>query len=517
MRLYDWEEMKDIDRLAVSEYGIPALLLMEQAGAAVFDFIRQHFPAYRAMGITVFCGPGNNGGDAAVIARRLFLDGARVRVVGPPMDSVRGESLAVNLNILRSLGVEYHIWEESGPDLQQDIPGSGWEMALDGLFGISFHGVLQAPWKKAAEIINTYPIILSLDVPSGIQSDGTIKGLVVSADHTLCLGGYKSCLVDFPARACCGEIHVLDIGFPPVLLSAYGQNQSLLTSAEVPELIQSRPRYSHKGDYGHLLLLGGQPGMAGAQVQAGLAALRAGAGLVTLALPQDCSTQAGLWPELMACLYRTPSEISSFLQKRTVRTVLMGPGWGQGQLQQDIMDIIPEYSGLRYLVADADALNILAVQQDLQKKYHQWQGKLVLTPHLGEFARLLKRSVSEIQSSKLSLARDFARNWNAWLVLKDAVTLVVNPLGQAVWLDAGDSTLAKGGSGDILSGLIAGLLTSGYEPDAACCLGVSLLGRAALLYSGQYGSQSALGRDILELLPSAWQFYQVSASCKSEK
>ncbi len=506
MRLYSREDVKDIDFRSTQEFGIPSLLLMEQAGEQSLRCIQKLYPEYRTMGILIFCGPGNNGGDASVLARKLFLDNARVEVIAFEDISKSQGDKAVNFSILQKLGVKIHILDSPKKQGMLSKLPENFQLAVDGLFGISFHGVIGSPFSLAVQAINQIPHVISLDIPSGISDAAIPEQIVVKAEHTFSFGGYKASLADFPAKYYCGTVHVLDIGFPPALLSEYAGDRHLVTTKEVKELIRPRSRDSHKGDFGHILLIGGSPGMRGAQVQMGLAALRAGAGLVTLAVPWEERHIGNNYPEMMLLTYEEIKEIPEFLEKRNINTVAAGPGWGQGVEQQEILIEILSAPRLKNLILDADALNIIARFSDTADLVKQWPGNKIFTPHIKEFSRLTGRSIPDIKSAKETSARDFSAQWQSWLLLKDSITLLCSPQGKIWYIDEGDCTLAKGGSGDILAGLIAGLNASGYNPEDACILGTYLLGRSGRLYSEKYTSHSALGRDILAMIPQAWKF-----------
>lgn len=525
MRLVTAGEMREIDRLAMEEYGIPGLLLMENAGRAVCQAVQDMLGRLKDRVVLVLAGRGNNGGDGFVAARHLLNAGARVRLMlAAEPDKVTGDA-RVNLDIWRRLGQKiYYLHDRNGLQVLQ-LGLMQADAVVDALYGTGFRGAIRDRVAKAVETVNesTSPVV-AVDIPSGVEADtGRVYGPAVRATRTVTFGLPKLGLVLEPGASYAGEVIVADISLPRVLLE--GGRRFLLTRELVTSWLPPRAPEAHKGNFGHVLVVGGSRGMVGAACMAAMAALRVGAGLVTLAVPRSLQDVAaskiteamtlGL-PEVQeGHLGRTArDEIIHFL-KRPGTVLALGPGLAtHPETTALVCELVAEAEAP--CVVDADGLNALAAAMHAAAGRESAaadsgvvslpvrpRGRLVLTPHPGEMARLLGVSSKEVQDDRLGTAERAAAGWNCTVVLKGARTVVAAPDGTTYVNVTGNPGMATGGSGDVLTGAVAGLLAQGLEPARAAAAAVYLHGRAGDLAAEAKGQMGLVASDILEWLPEA--------------
>ncbi len=506
MKVLTAAQMREVDRKTI-ELGIPGIVLMENAGHRVVEFLAERFAPLAQHRIAVFCGKGNNGGDGLVVARQLFTRFhpalLHVLLAGNPAE-LSGDA-AANFRMLQATGCA--VQSEITPETRRAT------LILDALLGT---GLTRPARGKAAEWIheiNTgFPDakVVAVDIPSGLQSDvAASTGEVVRAHATVTFTAPKTCHVLWPACESVGEWRVGEIGSPPAL---YESDASIFLSLSEPRLFshlfRPRPAESNKGLYGHVLVIAGARGKTGAAAMAGTAALRAGAGLVTVATAESALTAvASYTPELMteplpetaagsiAMRAFDSGRIHEALERKNVAA--LGPGMGSNpetvefarRLYQEVE--VP-------MVVDADGLNAIA-GVDLHPK-----GSRVLTPHPGEMARLTGASIKEVQADRIVVARRFAQQHGVWLVLKGNRSIVASPDGRA-WINpTGSPAMATGGTGDVLTGLIAGLLAQFPEEIGPVVLaGVYLHGLAGELGARQLGEKALIATDLLTFLPEA--------------
>ncbi len=510
------EEISKIDHLASKDYRIPSIILMENAGEAVFNHIRNTFPNYQKLKYNIFCGIGNNGGDGSVVARKLFLSGASVRVyfLGDPKKSVGNAKK--NFDIIGALSIPYDKIEnvQSWNKMRFLVQNS--DVFIDAIFGIGFHGDAREPFISVCstlnDIKNLYPDkkIISVDIPSGLYADYGISGYTIQADLTVTFGLPKPGLLDNPGRSFTGKLVVEPINLPPSLLQNHKLTLNHLTLSEAAALVPQRQDNGHKGTFGHLLVIGGQHGMIGAPLFCATAALRAGVGLVTLVLPEELvNTAQSKEPAIMVRGYPDSDEavqtILSFITQHNIQHIVIGNGLGTQSIAKIILSHILDLKHLKSLVLDADALNLLAQEKNLQEKLQACNFPTLLTPHVGEMSRLTNTTVKEIKSLKIDSTETLSTKLQTNVLLKDSVSAARFTSGQKWILNRGNSALSKGGSGDILSGLIGGLLSSGQKMETAVLLGTFLLGLSAELYSQNYNEFSMLPDDLLKTIPQAWK------------
>lgn len=504
MKILSAEQMRDVDRRTI-ELGIPGLILMENAAHRVVEFLLETYPKLHEKRILVLCGKGNNGGDGLAIARQLYT-----RVHPQSLDVV----LAGDSGELRGDAAEnYRMLQAVGCPIQTEFT-AGMQSAtliVDALLGTGLKGAAKGKaleWIRRIE--NGFPSaeVVAVDVPSGLDSDSVqIPGEAVRAAYTVTFTAPKLCHVLSPARGYVGKLRVAPIGTPPAL---FEDDASFYLSLSEPKLFYHLflPRVpdSNKGMYGHVLAIAGARGKPGAAAMAGIAALRAGAGLSTIASAESALTAiASYAPEIMTePLPETESGAISIrgferLSKlaETMNVIAVGPGLGtHPETVQLVCRLVEELE--QPMVVDADALNALA-----GKQFHS-RGARVLTPHPGEMARLAKRTVPEVQADRIQMARSFAQERGVHVVLKGNQTVIAAPDGRA-WINpAGSPSLATGGTGDVLTGMIAGLLAQfPDQAEAATLAAVYLHGRAGQIGADKLGEKTFLATDIFKFLPEA--------------
>jgi hydroxyethylthiazole kinase-like uncharacterized protein yjeF len=483
MKVVTAEQMRALDKRATEEYGIPGVVLMENAGRAVVDVMQRELGPLEGRRVAVFCGGGNNGGDGAVIARYLRLLGARpeVSMVGS-YDRLSDDARA-HFNVLQSLEIAINGFGYDDPP-RPLVEEFGWQVdiVVDAMLGTGAKGAPREGYATAIASINkTACSVIAVDIPSGMDADtGATPGEVIRATHTVTFAYPKLGQFLFPGAACVGKLHVVDIGFdwdkldpetPFRLFTLPGtshENAPRRASSlgDAAHLLQKRDPDANKGDYGHVAIIAGSRGMCGAPALVARAAQHAGAGLVTVLSPQSAQTViAGKLDEQMtlalpeedgAVSAAAFDQIAAFAQKATVLCV--GPGLtthpGTVALVQRLIAEID-----KPLVLDADGLNALALQPDIiAKRAANPHAPLILTPHPGEAARLLNTSIEAIQADRIAAVRELAARYHAIALLKGRYTLIADVDGDIIINTTGNPGMATGGAGDTLTGIIGGLL-----------------------------------------------------------
>lgn len=488
--------MREGDRRATEASGIPGLLLMENAAYQAARAARELLPVLRGQPVAILCGTGNNGGDGLALARHLAGLGARVTVyLAGPAERVFGDARTM-----------LAAWRGRGGACHEELPTTleGYALVVDAVVGTGSSGALRSPAKEAVELINRVNCpVLALDLPSGVDADtGTVSGPAVRASMTVTFAALKPGLLFFPGAGLAGRVVVAGISLPPGVLSHV--TTQVATASLVRELLPPRRPDAHKGSHGRVLVIGGSPGLTGAAALAATAALRAGAGLVTLATParlQDL--MATKLTEAMTC--PLPDTAEGMVCEGAVAValecgpkasaVVLGPGLGQGAGPRDFVRAFSRRCGTP-MVIDADALAMVEPEADRE-------GQLILTPHPGEASRLLQCGVAEIAADRLAAARALAARYRAVVVLKGARTVVTAP-GKGTFIDpTANPALAAGGTGDVLAGAIGALLAQGCPPLEAAVAGVYLHGAAGDLVSRELGDAGVLAGEVAEALPRA--------------
>ena len=510
MKVATASQMRELDRRATEEFGIPSLLLMENAGLQAVLEMDRSFPRLNTSRVAIACGKGNNGGDGLVVARHLFDRGTAVEVfLLAKKSEVKGDA-RTNLEIVKRLKIPIHEVTTSH-DLQaiREAVGNA-DLIVDALLGTGTTGAAKGLLAEAIDLLNQSgrPIV-ALDIPSGLSSDeGGIPGPSVNATLTITFGLPKRGLILFPAASRAGRVAIVDIGLPRQLLSDASLEVSLLEPKEAAGALPPREPDAHKGTYGHVLVLAGSPGKTGAAAMCALSALRIGAGLVTLGLPESLNDM------MEAKLTEVMTEPLPETRERTValaawdkiltlmegkRALAIGPGLST---HPETSELVRELvSTVRVpMVVDADGINALAPKLETLAKA---AAPLILTPHPGELARLLGISRDEVAQNRMLIAQKVATSFRVHLVLKGGRTLVVDPDGQVAINMTGNPGMATGGTGDVLTGLIAGLLAQGVNPGLAARAGVYLHGLAGDLAAEAVGQEAMLASDLMAQVPDA--------------
>ncbi len=483
VELYRAAQVRELDRLAIEERGIPGYTLMNRAGEAAFHLLRQRWP--KAWRIEIACGGGNNGGDGYVVARLARQAGldARVMTLADP-ETLRGDALTAWQD---AKAVEVPIMPFNAATLAEA------DLLVDAILGTGLEREVSGVWRAAIEAMNAQPAdILALDIPSGLHADtGATLGAAIHAAVTLTFIGLKPGLFTGQGPTCCGEINFSHLGVPPDIYPALHPACWRYSGDDVPTLLPRRARSAHKGHFGHVLVIGGDRGMAGAARMSAEAAARCGAGLVSIATRSaHAGLQAAVRPELMFHGVETPDELEPLLNRATV--VAIGPGlgrndWGRAMLHATLTSDKP-------LVVDADALNLLAVGPHYRDDW-------ILTPHPGEAARLLKMTPSQVEADRFIAVEDLVLRFGGVAVLKGAGSLIASKSDGLVALcTTGNPGMASGGMGDVLTGVIAALVAQGLPLFAAAKVGVYLHGRAGDLAVQAGGERGLLATDLLPLL-----------------
>lgn len=535
-------QVRELDRLAIEEVGIPGVVLMEAAGRALARDAEAMLPEPGP--VAVVCGKGNNGGDGFVAARVLCDDGYLVTCFLMAAPGEYTGDAAVNLRVLQSMDVELFIlpglvspelWDELdhsaevGEALQElrermdsvgdrprpagarhaemSNPFVGASLVIDCLLGTGARGAPRDDYATVVDQLNDAGVpLLACDLPTGVDADtGEAHEPHVEADRTCSFAAWKAGLAVGPGAAACGDVTVHDIGIPRHVYAAVVRDTPQLAEAEdMAALVPARWADYHKGDAGRVVVIGGSPGFGGAPVMAATAALKAGAGLVTLALPDSLAAMLPTAPVEVMCRllpapdgHLTPDSLSP-LEDLLVAAdaVAVGPGLGTSD---GAAELVRSLVGLATpLVVDADGLNLLA-------GHESWlgpDGLLVLTPHPGEAARMLSSTVAEVQANRLGACSALAERYGAVVVLKGHHTVVAADGCPALVIPTGTPAMAVGGMGDALTGVIAALLAQGVEPFSAGCLGAWLHGSAGELAAAGCDS-GLLASELIAALPAA--------------
>ncbi len=491
-QLYRAKDVRELDRIAIEAFKIPGLTLMERAGQAAFQLLCQRWPG--AKSITVFCGSGNNGGDGFVVARLAKVAGLSVTVILlVDYERLKGDALTVAKAYRQSGGV---ISDFKGR--MQDA-----DLVVDGVFGTGLERAVEGRWFDALQKINQSSVpVLALDIPSGLHSDtGTPLGIALKADATISFIGLKQGCFTATAAEFCGELFFSDLEVPKEVYAQWQPSAVRFSWLDGTLKLESRSRIAHKGDAGHALVVGGGQGMAGAIRLAGEAAARAGAGLVTVAThPEHAAFICAARPELMCRRIDQPEQLLP--HTRAASVIAVGPGLGQTEWSVGLLRRILEVEKTP-LVLDADALNLLALEP---MQCDRW----VLTPHPGEAARLLGCSTQDIGQDRFAAVQSLQQRYGGVVVLKGSGTLICGAQTSVVSVcSGGNPGMASGGMGDVLTGIIAGLLAQGIDLEQAAITGVALHAAAAD-QAAKLGERGMLASDLF--LPIRQLINNISAA-----
>jgi NAD(P)H-hydrate epimerase len=502
MRVMNSAQMREADRRTIEEIGIPSLVLMENAGRQVVAAMEAMYSDLAERQIAVLCGRGNNGGDGFVVARTLLQRGIDVAVflIGRVGD-VRGDA-RINLDILGRLGItvveiaDAEAWELHFSEI------SDCTLIVDAIFGTGLNAPLSGLMETVVADVNGSGIpVVAIDVPSGLSADSSEPiGSSIEAELTVTLAAPKVPLVLPPAETRAGDIVIADVGIPVELLDAIeGQRLELLTRAALRELITPRAPDSHKGDFGRVLVIAGSRGKTGAAHLAALGALRSGAGLVTIATPAAClPILAAMAPEYMTeGLEERADGLDPAAVDRALEmphdVIALGPGLGQTAATRQFVRRLVDRATTP-LVIDADGLN--AFRDDPDALSGREGREVIITPHPGEMGRLVGMSADEVQESRIEIARNFASAHHLYVVLKGHRTIIATPDEKIFINPTGNPGMATGGTGDVLTGMVAAWLAQLLDAEAACKLAVYLHGMAGDLAEADEGEVSMTSADL---------------------
>lgn len=509
MRILTAEAMQAVDRAAIEGLGVPSLVLMENAALGVVDALGEVYP--EAASVAVFCGPGNNGGDGLAVARHLAVRGYRPHLfLATSGREPRGDA-GVQLTICRRMGLP--IWDvvEAAEVAAAAAAARETDLVVDALFGTGLGRPLEGLFADLVTALNRLPLPrLAVDLPSGLNgSRSDLFGPCVRAHLTVTFGALKLAHVLPPASEAVGEVVVADLGIPPQLVEEAEGDLHLLDAEEAAAALPPPRRPgTHKGTYGHALIAAGGPGRAGAVILAAQGAVRSGAGLVTAAVPEPIrETVDGGSVESMTL--GLPADAAGELAAGAVEPLLaaaegkdvlaLGPGLGQGEATAAAIRQVVLACRLP-LVLDADGVNAFAGRH---RELADRPAPTVLTPHPGEMARLLGTTTAEVQADRLATARRAAAECRAVVVLKGHLTVVAAPEAGVYINSSGNPGMATGGSGDVLTGMIAGLLAQGQGAAAAAIAAVYLHGLAGDGAAERSGEVALAAGDVLAELPAA--------------
>ena len=510
MRVLTAAQMREADRRTIEEVGIPSIALMENAGRQIVSAMHATIDDLESRRVGILCGRGNNGGDGFVVARLLSQQGLSVCIylLGGAEDV--GGDAGTNLRIAQSLGlsivevVDRDAWDRARSSVDEC------DVLVDAMFGTGLNKPLDDLSSKVAGDVNALNVpVVAVDLPSGLLADQTDPiGEAIEADVTVTLGAPKVALLLPSAESWAGDLVIADIGVPSSIIDDLpGERLELLTPEEVGLLIPPRPDDTHKGDFGHVLVVAGSVGKTGAAVLAGLGALRSGAGLVTVATPRRCvSSVSSAVPEYMTLPLpeaedgTVAADALGLILEFGCDVIAVGPGLGTSADVSALVHGLVERSSVP-LVLDADALNVFAT--DPSRLTGRDGVPIVITPHPGEMARLCQSTSAEVQSNRLNTARRFAKEHQLFVVLKGSGTVIADPDG-AMWINlTGNAGMSTGGVGDVLTGVAAAWLAQLGRPDYACQVAVFLHGLAGDLASDEHGEVALIASDLVACLGKA--------------
>jgi NAD(P)H-hydrate epimerase len=513
MKVATAEQMQELDRKAIEVYRIPGIVLMENAGRGAAEVITNTFPDLQKKRVAIVAGKGNNGGDGFVIGRYLLNKGIPIKVfLLTDPKSLRGDA-ETNYQIFARMKGEV-ISIPSSKDYQKvkkDL--EKFDLLIDGIFGTGLDAEVRGYYREVIDHLNTLkkPIV-AIDIPSGLAADtGKPLGTAIRASLTLTFGLPKVGHLISPGIDYVGDLKVIDIGIPKSLVDEEKIQTYLLEEDEIRKWL-SIPRHldTHKGDYGHLLVIAGSVGKTGAAAMACEAALRMGAGLVTLAIPKSLNAimEMKLTEVMTEPLPETPKQTLSLRAFNPLlrlcekkRAVIIGPGIGTFKETQSLVLKLIKTLDIP-IILDADGLTALSTQP---KTLPAANRSLILTPHPGEMARLINSTAKEVQEDRIGVSRKFSQSAHVHLVLKGFRTLISTPKGEVFINPTGNPGMASGGTGDVLTGMIGGLICQGFDILTSLQISVYLHGLSGDKVAQEIGEKSLVATDMIQKLPALLQ------------
>jgi NAD(P)H-hydrate epimerase len=530
------KEMQEIDRITIEKYGLAGTVLMERAGLGVVEKINKLFFQNSRFKIPnskhelqrkviVLAGGGNNGGDGLVVARILHNHGKDVEVfLSAKPEDLKGDA-KINYNIARKFGVK--IYPIKKFLTSHSSLSTSHFIIVDALLGTGLSKEVRPPLSKVIDRVNELSVpVVAVDIPSGISSDtGQIMGCAIKAQYTVTFGLPKRGHMLYPGAEYTGQLFVEDIGFPRRLLESEKLKVNLVEKKDITSLLPSRPKYSHKGTYGHVLIVAGSKGKTGAALMTARACLRTGAGLVTIGIPEllISAFQSRVTEEMILPLpdkgdgtlsYSSVDAIFDFLKGRA-NVLAIGPGLSVDNEISELVNLLVVKSRVP-IVIDADGINIIARNPGVLKKS---RAPIILTPHVGEMARLLAHRIrpvsslpeeqgkisrelcQEIEKDRINVAISFAKKTKTYLVLKGVPTIIATPDGDSFVNSTGNPGMATAGAGDVLTGMISAFLAQRLTPQHASIVGVFIHGLAGDIVAERRGQESLVATDIIRFIP----------------
>ena len=512
MKVATAEQMQELDRKSIEVFRIPSIVLMENAGRGATEAILNAFPGTQKK-VAIIAGKGNNGGDGFVIARHLLNRGIAVKIfLLTDPKSLRGDA-EINFNIFQHMKGEV-IPVPSSKDYQKVRKSLEYfDLLIDGIFGTGLDAEVRGYYREVIDHLNTLqkPIV-AIDIPSGLDANkGKPLGTSIRASLTVTFGLPKVGHLISPGFDYVGILKVVDIGIPKKLVEDEKIQTHLLEAENIRRWlsIPRRPN-THKGDYGHLLVIAGSVGKTGAAAMACEAALRMGAGLVTLAIPKSLNAimEVKLTEVMTEPLPETPRQTLSLRAFNAIlrlcenkRAVVIGPGLGTYKETQSLVVKLMKTLDLP-IILDADGLTSIASQS---KTLTTLKKPLILTPHPGEMARIIGSTPKEVQEDRIGISRDFSQSQRLYLVLKGHRTLIATPQGEVFINPTGNPGLASGGTGDVLTGMIGGLICQGFDILPSLQASIYLHGLAGDQVAQELGEKSLIATDIIKKIPALLQ------------
>ncbi|MBT3515700.1 MAG: NAD(P)H-hydrate dehydratase [Nitrospina sp.] len=501
------KQMQKIDTLASSSYGVSGLELMENAGTEIVKALKRRFHDFSSKRVLIFCGKGNNGGDGFVVARQLFNMNIQVTIFLAGRQIDLKKDAAVNAKLAVKLGIDIIELDETRLfSLEHHLENC--DMVIDALLGTGLTRPVSGVYKQTIDKINqSKKYVTAIDIPSGLDSDSSmLVGDCIKADLTLVLALFKQSHLLFPAAELMREVELIDIGIPPELVESECLEIQVTEDSDLKTWFPQRSADSHKGDYGHVLVIAGSKGKSGAAGLTALATLRMGCGLVTLALPESCQKAFELHPMEVMTVPAPETDVGTFaLSAKSIllnhsigmSAVAIGPGLSTEpetvQLLRELLPIID-----CPLIIDADALNCLAQSLDT---ISQLKTEAILTPHPKEMSRLMGIETPKILENRIEFASKFARDHSVIIVLKGAATVICQPNGLTTINPTGNPGMATAGSGDVLTGIIASLVAQGFSTPKAAIAGTYLHGLSGDIFAQKESQASLIAGDLLRTLP----------------
>ena len=488
------EEMAKLDKKTITN-GFPSLLLMETAGRGIAEVIKEKYSPCKE--ILILAGSGNNGGDGLVVGRLLDIWNYNVKIIiVGQKDKLNNDPLKNYKSCkLRDLEIQFLNSQKDLNGLKETIFNS--DLIVDSLLGTGLSGDLREPYLSIVKLINSSSKnVIAVDIPTGINGkSGKVMGEAVKAEITVTMAFNKVGHHIYPGKAHTGELVTVDIGIPDKYVEKDNYNHHTLRLEEANELLPPRSNNGHKGTFGKVLVVGGSVGYEGAPALTGESALKMGSGLVKVLVPESINqTVSGYCKELTSgCLSK--QKLKESIDKYDV--IVLGPGLGVGESQKEIVSYLLNNSTTP-LVIDADGLNNLSL-----KELKNTNCEVVLTPHPGEFSRLINKPIKEIQNNRLKYIREFAREYKTNVLLKGASTLISDKTGNVYINQTGNDGMATAGSGDVLTGIISSLIGQNISLYNSAVLGAFIHGLAGDIGAEGLGNYSLTASDIIKNIPPA--------------